>query len=178
MKHVSLRRLNSSLPDDYDLFICSSSFEQRCLVAPQKLARKHFARVIVIENKYGSESIHQNSDLLLKMFGKKAQLLSIDYSNPLEIADKLLLEINFPSVECIAIPCDDPDEASIMLCELYKSHEEENLIVIPMNNKLSTIAVAKSIMTMDHVQACYAPAVVYNESNYSAPGTTCYIFEY
>lgn len=88
------------------------------------------------------------------------------------------LAFNYDSVEKIEIPCDDPEKATIILCELYKSHADENIIVIPMNNKLSTVAVAKSIMQVDCVQACYAPAVVYNEADYSTPGNTCYLFDF
>ena len=47
-----------------------------------------------------------------------------------------------------------------------------------MNNKLSTVGVVKSLLNNQAVQACYAPAVVYNEENYSQPGTDCYIYEF
>lgn len=317
MVSINLRNLNSTLPDDFDVFFCSSSFESRCLSAPNKLKRKHFRRVVIVENKNGSEYIHNNTQKLLELFGQKAKVISIDYQNPLEIADAILPEIkkdssgrksrilvdvttfthellmiflkiaaikknqvavtciyvnaadycsysevnrkwlsrgckdvhsilgypgllfpsqkdrliiivgyeynraadvinalepngltlvygspnnstteknreasklyselveqmafNFDSIERAEIPCDDPDKASERLCEIYKKHFDENIIVIPMNNKLSTIGVAKSIMQTDYVQACYAPAVVYNERDYSIPGNSCYIYDF
>lgn len=316
MKRTNIRYLNSSLTDDYDVFVCSSSFEKRCLVAPQKLYKKHFDKVIIFHNKQGSEKNHQNAEELHRIFGEKAHLLALDYSDPIEIADTMLSEIkrqpsrkkakiladittfthemlmiflkivavkknqvtvtciytnaedycpscnvaqkwlsrgceevhsilgysgllfpsqknrlviivgyehnraadvisalepsfltlvygtpdnattdknkdanklylelvkemsfDFPSIECVEIPCDNPDMTADVLCKLYNTHVDENIIVIPMNNKLSTIGVAKSIMSMDHIQACYAPAVIYNESDYSTPGSSCYIYE-
>lgn len=47
-----------------------------------------------------------------------------------------------------------------------------------MNNKMSTVGVALAAMQNENVQICYAPAVIYNESNYSLPGKDCYIFDY
>lgn len=316
MKHVNLQHLNTALSDDYDLFICSSSFEGRCLSAPNRLKKKHFSRVVIIENKYGCETILQNTQNLCNYFKGKAEVLSVDYSNPIEIADGLIsvmkrknngnlmrilvdittfthetlmilykiahvkknrikvtylytnatdycpgsdvekkwlsrgcrdihailgysgllfpsqktrlivvvgyeytraaevitalepnyltlvygapdkstteknknanklyseliqqMAFDFTNIESIEIPCDNPDMTAEILCNLYKSHPDENIIVIPMNNKLSTIGVGKSIIISDHVQACYAPAVVYNESDYSIPGNNCYIYE-
>lgn len=317
MTNVKLNKLNYSISDTYDLFVCSSSFETRCLSAPSKLCRKHFPKVLVIENKDGSELIHQNTRKLCDLFGCKTRVLSIDYQNPIEIADAFYSEIkrspfgrkanvlvdittfthetlmiflkiiiikksqvkvtciytnaadycpnselsrkwlsrgcknlhsvlgysgllfpsqkdrlvvivgyehnraadvisalepnsltlvygspnnatteknkeanklysdlvqqmsfNFDAIECVEIPCDDPDRTAEILCNLYEFHSDENIIVIPMNNKLSTIGVAKSIMLNDSVQACYAPAVIYNESDYSTPGNSCYIYEF
>lgn len=317
MSSVKLSRLNNSIPDIYDLFICSSSFEDRCLSAPSRLKRKHFEKVVVIENKRGSELIHKNTEKICGLYSGKVRVLSIDYQDPIEIADTICSEIkrtsqrrkanvlvdittfthetlmillkviaikksqitatclytnasdycpnsdldrkwlsrgckeihsilgysglllpsqrtrlivvvgyeynraadvisafepnsltlvygtsdnstteknkeanklyldlvqqmsfNFEFIERVEIPCDDPDKTAEILCELYKTHSDENIIVIPMNNKLSTIGVAKSIMLNDSVQACYAPAVIYNESDYSLPGKSCYIYKF
>ena len=46
-----------------------------------------------------------------------------------------------------------------------------------MNNKMSTVGVFLSKIKNDDVQVCYAPAVIYNEENYSEPGNDCYIFD-
>lgn len=99
-------------------------------------------------------------------------------------ANKLYVELvqdmsfEYSDVERREIPCNDPDQTAIILEQIYESHPDENLIVIPMNNKLSTVGVVKSLLNNQAVQACYAPAVVYNEDNYSLPGNDCYIYEF
>ncbi len=99
-------------------------------------------------------------------------------------ANKLYVELvqnmsfEYSDVECKEIPCDNPDQTAKILEQIYESHCTENLIIIPMNNKLSTVGVVKSLLSNHAVQACYAPAIVYNEENYSLPGSDCYIYEF
>lgn len=317
MNKVKLSRLNSSLASEYDIFICSSSFESRCLSVAQRIRRKKIKKALILENKNGSSIIHQNTKIINSYYPLSGKVLAINFEDPIGIADMLWTEISrgfsgkkinvlvdittfthevlmiclkilslkkniakitcvyvnaddycpdqepekkwlsrgskelhsvlgysgmlFPSqkdrlivivgyehrraadvilsyepnsltliygtpdnatteknkdanklyfelvqgmafeyddIECAQIPCDDPDKTSELLCELYEKHPDENLIVIPMNNKLSTVGVVKSLMKSQSVQACYSPAIVYNEENYSLPGSNCYIYEF
>lgn len=87
------------------------------------------------------------------------------------------MAFEFTNIESLNLPCNDPEKISKGLQELYAQHENDNIIVVPMNNKMSTVGVALSVKNNERVQICYAPAVMYNELNYSSPGSDCYIFK-
>lgn len=315
IKKIKLRNLNSSIEDRFDVLICCSSFEERCLSIPNKLKRKKFKKVIIIENKNGSTLIKKHSGILEELFSNKSQLVSVDFDSPIEVADNISKELNqigrtgkvnvlidittfthetlmiciqllrlnkkvdhvtcayanaeqycsnceirkkwlsqgctdvrsvlgysgmllpsqkdhlivivgyeytrafdvisslepnsislvygssdnaltekdkdantiyhklvqdmtfeYSNVESIDIPCDSPDDINEILQEIYERHAGKNIIVVPMNSKMSTLGVALSLFENYDVQACYAPAVIYNESNYSIPGDYCYIY--
>jgi hypothetical protein len=48
-----------------------------------------------------------------------------------------------------------------------------NVVVAPMNTKLSTVGVAGAAFRNDNIQLCYASASQYNIEGYSRPGSTC-----
>ena len=313
MDKVKLRNLNSYLKDSYDVFICSASFEERCLSIPQKIKRKSFKKSIILENLNGTEIIKKNALELKFLFPKSAVSIAGDLNDSIFIADKLAKEINavsgrklnvlidvttfthetlmiclkvlkiinkvktitclyinaseycpgqslnskwlsqgcgtirpvlgypgmllpsqkthlilivgyeynrafdlisalepnsislvygspeeaitekdheanqffndlvkqmtfeFSNVESITIPCNNPPKTAAALQDLYDAHETDNLVIVPMNNKMSTVGVALSAFKNERVQVCYAPAVIYNETNYSLPGSDCFV---
>lgn len=314
MKKINIRYLNNTLESYYDVFICSASFEQRCLSIPQKIKNKSIKKALIMENMQGSPLVKNNAQTLNNLFGSKAVPLNVDFSEALTIADKIVKELNslqgrklkvlidvtaftheilmiclkvllisnkvesitgvyvnasaycpdqtmetkwlskgcqeirsvlgypgmllpsqkthlivvvgyeyerafdmisalepnsislvygspdnsitekdkeanqvfndlvrkmtfeYSNVESIKIPCNDPYKTAESLQALYDLHETDNIIVVPMNNKMSTVGVVLSTLNNERVQICYAPAVVYNESNYSSPGVDSYIF--
>jgi hypothetical protein len=304
---------------EYELFVCFSSFEERCLAIPSQICKESFKKVIVIHNRYGCDEVKENNESLKKMFDSNCVEIGVDLKNPLEFADlfsqelakgmgrtkynalidittfnheflmicmhllsirrnisdicclyssaeeycpqsdlqekwlskgckeirpvlgysgmllpsqknRLIIIVGYEyeraldvinmlepnaitliygeaqkatteknkeankyymstvkdlsygysdeKIETLSIPCNDPDKAAIILEKLYEEYQDENVIVIPMNNKLSTLAVVKSLDQNEDVQVCYAPAHVYNELNYSTPGNTCYIYDF
>ena len=58
----------------------------------------------------------------------------------------------------------------------YIEKSKNNIIIAPLNNKITTIATGLVGIKKDNVQICYAPAIVYNVKDYSTPGEYCYIF--
>ncbi len=54
--------------------------------------------------------------------------------------------------------------------------KDKNIIIAPMNNKLSTVGAALVAFKRPDIQLCYAPAVVYNTSSYSVGGNKCFLF--
>lgn len=316
IEKVKLSKIKSALVDDYDIFICSSSFEDRSFKIAQKLKTKNFEEVIVVENKNGGEILKSNTKKITQNFSKTSFTLSIYFQDTLAFADalnnairkfkkkiKILIDITtfnheilmvclklfhlrrdiiknvvclylnakeycpnsdfnnkwlsygcgalhpilgfsgllmpsqknrlilivgyeheralsvistlepseltliygapnrsttekdkdankkfsalvestlfeYPNIEQYEISCDDPDEAASSLLSLYGKYKNENIIIIPMNNKLSTVGIVNSLLENDMVQACYAPAIIYNESNYSCSGDDCYIYKF
>ena len=53
---------------------------------------------------------------------------------------------------------------------------DHNVLIAPMNTKISTVGVALLAFEDNSVQLCYATAHQYNERNYSRPGDDCYLF--
>lgn len=317
MKKVTINRINSSLDNVYDVLICSASFEDRSVCIPNKVKRKNFKKIIVLENSNGSDLIKNNAKKISELYKQKVVNLKIDYSDSLSLADRIVKEVNsisakakkisvlldittfthetlmvclkvmrinskirrvtcvyvtaseycpgyqisnkwlsrgcknvhpilgypgmllpslrthlivivgyeynrafemisalepnsislvygspddaltekdkeansifndlikqmafeFSNIESSTIPCGNPNQTSLELQKIYDCHDNDNIIVVPMNNKMSTLGVELSTRKNERVQICYAPAVVYNEANYSIPGKDCYIFE-
>ncbi len=314
MKKARLHNLNSNITEEYKVFICSASFESRCLAIPQKLKKQKFEKVIVLENSEGSNTIKENGNAIFGTYPGITRIIEVPFSDSLVVADLLAKELKtiknrasvlidittfthenlliflkilqqdkkikkiqciylnaaeycpdanlekkwlsrgcgeirsvlgysgmilpsrklhlivivgyeysralemismlepnsitliygssnssltekdkeanqvfnslvqqmtfeFSDVESIQVPCNDPQSVATALQHLYAEHSDDNVMVVPMNNKVSTVGVYLSMPGNDDVQICYAPAVVYNESNYSVPGKDCYLFD-
>lgn len=84
----------------------------------------------------------------------------------------------YDDVEDFTLPCNNPYEAATAIKEqIQKIGQGKNVIIVPMNNKLTTIGAAMVNFEQPDIQLCYAPAIVYNYSAYSTPGETCYLFD-
>lgn len=84
---------------------------------------------------------------------------------------------SFTEVGTFEIPCDDPSGTRDEILRQTSNAEGMNVLIAPMNNKLSTIGVAWAGFENEDVQLCYAQALRYNYNNYSSPGNECYVFE-
>lgn len=84
---------------------------------------------------------------------------------------------NYVDLDCFEVKCNDPFATSEALLKKLEDIENRNVLIVPLNNKISTIGVAIASVSNDNVQVCYAPALIYNYDNYSEPGDTCYLFE-
>ncbi len=71
----------------------------------------------------------------------------------------------------------DPEMTKSALSQQAAKHPECNVVVAPMNTKISTIGAAIFAFENIQVQLCYAPAVLYNVSQYSSPDEDFYLFE-
>lgn len=63
-------------------------------------------------------------------------------------------------------PADAYSVRDAILKDAYQ-HSDQNLIVAPMNTKISTIGAALAAMERPEIQLCYASASTYNSANYS-----------
>ena len=93
------------------------------------------------------------------------------------ITDRLskINEINFNNllntnadVETFEFSCKDVTKTKNALMTIYDKYRDEyNIVISPMNNKLSTIAVASFALNHLDVQICYATTNQYNTEGYS-----------
>jgi hypothetical protein len=73
------------------------------------------------------------------------------------------------------IYCDDPYRTQNAILEQTKTVGSKNIVLAPMNNKITTIGAALAAIKYRDIQICYAPALQYNYHYYSTPGKTCYL---
>ncbi len=69
--------------------------------------------------------------------------------------------------------CVDIDAVEASVSAQAVRFPESNVVIAPMNTKLSTVGVAGVAFRDTRVQLCYASASQYNVEAYSRPGTTC-----
>lgn len=314
-KRCKLDDINDNLEDIYDIFICSASFENRCLSIPEKIKKIEFRKVLIIQNNKGSIKTLENGAELKRLY-PDAQVIDVEFGNGIAYVDQLISEIRkikgkcmsvlidmttfthellmitlkylyvsarkvqhitciyinakeycpgvpvkekwltvgservtpilgypgmflpsnktqlviivgyeygraldviektepnsitliygktnnsitekdkeanefytkltedmlfgYSNIEKIEASCDDPEDVARILEELYDRYDDKNIIVVPMNNKITTLGLFISLIHNEDVQVSYAPAIVYNEQNYSIPGTDCFICE-
>lgn len=84
---------------------------------------------------------------------------------------------SYGDVESFEFSCNDPLETSDEIIKRAKKIHNKNILLAPMNNKMSTIGAAMAAFSYDAIQVCYAPALHYNYENYSSPGENCYLMD-
>jgi hypothetical protein len=83
----------------------------------------------------------------------------------------------FDSVDEFTFQAYNPDSTKDALLRQADKYPHCNVLIAPMNTKMSTIGAALCAFANPAVQLCYAPANVYNVNNYSLPDEDCYLFE-
>ena len=110
--------------------------------------------------------------------GVKKTTNSNNYSI-MEIARRKHQEIvnQFRHVQVFDFCPDSPDDTKIAIENQICKYSDTNVIVAPMNNKVSTIGTGILAINRFEIQLCYVTASQYNTGFYSKAGTDCYIFE-
>lgn len=317
IQKVNISDIQGAMRESCDLFICSSSFESRCLSIPRNIAIEGVRRALILSNTNLLEYVGKNCDKLVDLFGEKGQVIEVSTLDPLVTADNLdqslakakeggyadsilidvtafthesllillrLLQLHcsssrvtgiyanaseysigddirhkwlsrgigevrsvlgFPGdivpsrkahlilivgyeneraagiietiepnsialgygrsgsattekdktanehfmylvaqmatsysdVNCFEIPCNDPYGTRDEIQSQIDKAGDMNILIAPMNNKLSTIGAAWAAFNNERIQMCYAQTLCYNYSGYSSPGSRCYIFD-
>ena len=84
----------------------------------------------------------------------------------------------FAPVEKFEFPSDDPWGTKEAIRSQLGKYPEYNVVIAPMNTKMSTLGCALLAWELDTIQVCYAQAIRYNYAHYSLPGDCCYLFEF
>jgi hypothetical protein len=72
--------------------------------------------------------------------------------------------------------CSDPEKTRSALRKQVALLPDRNVLISPMNTKISTVGAALVAFDDDAIQLCYATAHRYNEQAYSMPSDHCYYF--
>lgn len=82
------------------------------------------------------------------------------------------------AVETFSFSCIDPFSARDAVIEQTTKDSDFNVVVCPMNTKISTVGVGMAAIQDERLQIAYARAIEYNETGYSTPSTMATVFEY
>jgi hypothetical protein len=69
----------------------------------------------------------------------------------------------------IKFSCKNIDETIKIVTDLVSDNPDDNFILVPLNTKLSTIAVSIVALNNPKIQVCYPVPEMYNTENYSTP---------
>jgi hypothetical protein len=86
---------------------------------------------------------------------------------------------SYDHIDRFKVKCDNPFETRDTITSLASKAIQSgyNVVVVPLNNKISTLGVGLSAIANEDIQICYAPALIYNYENYSVPGQNVYIIK-
>ncbi|MBL1258013.1 hypothetical protein [Methylocystis sp. Sn-Cys] len=73
--------------------------------------------------------------------------------------------------------CEDAEGTARMIVGAIDNMSGTNIILAPLNNKISTIAAALACKIRPGVQICYAPALIYNVEGHSKPSDEFWIVD-
>jgi hypothetical protein len=73
--------------------------------------------------------------------------------------------------------CIDPIATMSDILKQTSEYPNNNIVLAPMNNKISTIGAALAAMSDDRIQICYAHATQYNYDSYSTAEDHCYLLD-
>ena len=129
----------------------------------------------------------ERANILINSF--EADKLYLGHVPPTESYSEELSEINHTNFErlvCLSsgcstfeFSCKDIQLTYDKLKELIDANREQyNIIISPLNNKLSTLAVATVAFEYPEVQVCYASTNQYNTEAYSSPADEAFFFDF
>jgi len=84
---------------------------------------------------------------------------------------------SYPEINKFEISCNDPYKTYKCLEKQIRKYKDDNILIVPMNNKISTIGAGLLALKNERIQVCYGPALTYNILNYSTTGSKYYIFD-
>lgn len=118
-------------------------------------------------------------DSLYIGFGTPDSVTADAHRAPLSLFRKMLEE-NIAirqNVHSFSFSANDPDDALKQLTAVIANTPHCNHIIVPMNTKLSTLAVAAIGLRNPDVQICYAQPETYNFAAYSKPSDNIHFLE-
>lgn len=129
----------------------------------------------------------ERAEILINRF--EADKLYLGYVPPQESHNEALSEINVANFtrlvsivgDCntFEFSCRYLDRTYGVLKDIIESNKEEyNIIISPMNNKMSTLAVANIAYDYPEVQVCYASTNQYNTEAYSSAADKVILFDF
>jgi hypothetical protein len=109
-------------------------------------------------------------------FGDKSMSINDSFQSLNHQRHEKLIEL-YPNAEEFRLSLVNPNSAKEKILEQSAKYDDYNVIVAPMNNKISTIGAALAAIQNPKIQLIYAKSINYNVNGYSTPADNCYLFE-
>lgn len=81
-RHGTLAELAQRVDSTVDVFICSASFEERCLSIARSLDRDRIGHVVIFRNQRFMSTVEENATRLQERFAGKESVLVVDSGDP------------------------------------------------------------------------------------------------
>lgn len=118
LKNQSVAEINNFDFFPADIFICSSSFEDRCRVIPESVRPSSVDKVFIFQNINVSE-VSENAATLKRHFGEKAFFVNVSTKNSIESADNIFNTLhglaNSPLIKSIVVDITTFTHESLLL---------------------------------------------------------------
>ena len=108
-------------------------------------------------------------------FGSKNESIASDHQKLNESRHNELLRV-YPNANKFEISLIDAYKTKDQILS-YLESSDDNIVIAPMNNKISTIGAGLAAMEKPEYQLCYVTSNQYNFEAYSMPSDECYLFE-
>ena len=90
----TFENLEKDISGQIDLFICSASFEQRCLSISKHLRLDLVKHTVIFRNRRFAEHVRENLDMLRTQFDKKHSLADVDSNEPVATTNSIVKVIH------------------------------------------------------------------------------------
>jgi hypothetical protein len=115
-------------------------------------------------------------DLVSLAFGSKDASITKQHQQLNETRHEDLLRY-YPDANKFEMSLVDAEETKAQLLSYISQFSEYNTVIVPMNNKISSIGAGLAAINNPEIQLCYVTANQYNMDAYSLPSDDCYLFE-
>jgi len=142
--------------------------------------RTHLIVLVGYEHERASELIRRLEPSSLSIgYGKSGTAIASSHQEANEQFHRLvrLSAATYPDVRDFEFSCCDPWDACQAILGEAETAGLANIVVAPMNTKISTVGSALAAFRNRDIQLCYARALQYNYLGYSQPGSSCYLFQ-
>jgi hypothetical protein len=134
-RRIPLNRIGNSLADTYDLFICASSYEDRCLSIVSQINVARVSRALIVSNMDLLEHIRNNKETIENQFGNKGQSVEVSTLDPLLTADSISSSITkvieqFPIKRILLDVTTFTHESLLILLRLLRLHSPDSSITV------------------------------------------------
>jgi hypothetical protein len=109
-------------------------------------------------------------------YARKSDSISSDHYD-LNKQKFIDLVAEFPHAEAFEFSCSKIEECKTDILQQAQKYTSYNVIVSPMNNKISTISSALAAFENKDIQVAIAIPAIYNYENYSEPSANCNVLE-
>jgi hypothetical protein len=115
-------------------------------------------------------------DLVSLAFGSKGASITKLHQQLNETRHENMLRY-YPDAKKFEMSLINAEETKTKLLLYIKQFPGYNTVVVPMNNKISSIGAALAAINNPEIQLCYVTANQYNIDAYSIPSDDCYLIE-